>query len=232
VTPTLRRDRVTCQGGDVTFVFVSGDLALDFAGTRKWRRGVPEELLEAPADAARWAVAAGVLTSVPQLSTVDLESLIALRELVYRLVTVTLEGRSWPARDLRALNAAAAVARPGVSLTAGGVRRVGGAAEVGAAVAVAAVELLGGPDMALVRECALQECTRLFVDRSRAGNRAWCGMEECGNRVKAAAYRARRSAGQGGAGQGGAGRGGAVRGGAGQAAGGIAVSASRQAMRS
>ncbi|MEV4510446.1 ABATE domain-containing protein [Dactylosporangium sp. NPDC049525] len=211
----------------MTFVFVSGDLALDFAGTLKWRRSAPEELLATPADAARWAVAAGVLTSAPQLSTVDLEALVALREQVYRLVTATLERRSWPARDLRALNAAAAVTRPGVSLTTGGIRRVGGAAQVGAAVAVAAVELLGGPDLALVRECALPECTRLFVDRSRAGNRAWCGMEECGNRVKAAAYRARRGAGQGSAVQDSA-----VRRGAGQAAGGIAVSASRQAIRS
>jgi predicted RNA-binding Zn ribbon-like protein len=236
VTTTLRRDGVTCQGGDVTFVFVSGDLALDFAGTLKWRRSAPEELLATPADAARWAVEAGVLTSAPQLSTVDFGSLVALRELVYRLVIATLEGRSWPARDLRALNAAAAVTRPGVSLTTGGVRRVGGAAALGAAVAVAAVELLGGPDMALVRECALQECTRLFVDRSRAGNRAWCGMEECGNRVKAAAYRARRGAGQAaaGSGRGGSGGGGAggAGGGGGQVAGGIAVSASRQAMRS
>jgi predicted RNA-binding Zn ribbon-like protein len=252
VTPTLRRDRVTCQGGDVTFVFVSGDLALDFAGTLKWRRSAPEELLATPADAAHWAVAAGVLTSAPPLSTADLEALVALRELVYRLATAAIEGRPGvPGRDLRALNAAAAGPPPGVSLTTGGIRRAGGAAQVGTAVAVAAIELLGGPSIALVRECALLECTRLFVDRSRAGNRAWCGMEECGNRVKAAAYRARRGAGhgqggagqgQGGAGQGGAGlgsagqgdarRGGAGRGGAGQAAGGIAVSASRQAMRS
>ncbi|GAA2338493.1 CGNR zinc finger domain-containing protein [Dactylosporangium salmoneum] len=43
-----------------------------------------------------------------------------------------------------------------------------------------------------MRECAEEACTRLFVDRSRAGNRAWCGMEECGNKAKARSYRARR----------------------------------------
>ncbi|WP_256862954.1 CGNR zinc finger domain-containing protein [Microbispora sp. GKU 823] len=43
-----------------------------------------------------------------------------------------------------------------------------------------------------VRECARPECTRLFVDRSRGGTRHWCGMEECGNRVKAANYRYRK----------------------------------------
>ena len=31
-----------------------------------------------------------------------------------------------------------------------------------------------------IRECAGEDCTRLFVDRSRAGNRTWCGMDECG----------------------------------------------------
>lgn len=207
----------------MTFVFVSGDLALDFAGTLKWRRSTPEELLATPADAATWALEAGVLTSAGELSAVDLRDLVVLREQVYRLATAALAGRAWPARDLRALNEAAAGAPPRVSLTAEGIRRVGGATAIGAAVAVAAVELfgtVGGPGTSTVRECALEECTRLFVDRSRAGNRTWCGMEECGNRVKAAAYRARRAAGQG------SGHG------AGQAAGGIAVSASRQAMRS
>lgn len=178
----------------MTFVFVSGDLALDFAGTLKWRRSAPEELLATPADAARWAVEAGVLSAAPPVSTADFEALLALREQVYRLAAATAERRSWPARDLRALNAAAAGPLPVRSLTGGGVRRAGGAAELGAAVAVAAVELLGTAGAAgIVRECAFSECTRLFVDRSRAGNRAWCGMEECGNRVKAAAYRARRA---------------------------------------
>ncbi|WP_460494912.1 CGNR zinc finger domain-containing protein [Dactylosporangium cerinum] len=98
-------------------------------------------------------------------------------------------------------------------------------------MAIAAVELLGGPEITSVRECALEECTRLFVDRSRAGNRAWCGMEECGNRVKAAAYRARRGAGRSGVGRSGVDQTGVGQTGVGQA-GGIAVSASRQAMRS
>ncbi|MBF8191464.1 CGNR zinc finger domain-containing protein [Nonomuraea sp. K274] len=44
-----------------------------------------------------------------------------------------------------------------------------------------------------VRECARPECTRIFVDRSRGGKRQWCGMEECGNRIKAANYRSRKS---------------------------------------
>lgn len=45
---------------------------------------------------------------------------------------------------------------------------------------------------ARLKECGRTDCTRVYLDRSRGARRAWCGMEECGNRVKAAAYRARR----------------------------------------
>jgi predicted RNA-binding Zn ribbon-like protein len=43
-----------------------------------------------------------------------------------------------------------------------------------------------------MKECANDECTRLFVDLSRSGARRWCGMAECGNRHKAATYRQRK----------------------------------------
>jgi predicted RNA-binding Zn ribbon-like protein len=187
---TLRSDRVTCQGGDVTFVFVSGDLSLDFAGTLKWRRSTrPEELLSTSDDAARWAVAAGVLSRPPALDADEFGELLALREAVYRMLHPNPDGPRRPA-DVRRLNQAAARPGPRPALTAGGVRRTGDASALAAAIAAAAIGLLETAPP--IRECAGDACTRLFVDRSRSGNRLWCGMEECGNRVKAAAYRARR----------------------------------------
>ncbi|MBB4981041.1 putative RNA-binding Zn ribbon-like protein [Streptomyces sp. SFB5A] len=59
-------------------------------------------------------------------------------------------------------------------------------------VARGAVELLGGAESRLLKECDNPECTRVYVDRSRGARRQWCGMESCGNRFKAAAYRARK----------------------------------------
>lgn len=50
------------------------------------------------------------------------------------------------------------------------------------------------PPAAPIKQCARPDCTRLYLDRSRGARRTWCGMSECGNRVKAAAYRARRRA--------------------------------------
>ena len=59
-------------------------------------------------------------------------------------------------------------------------------------VARLAVELLSGPDVPLLKECGNPECTRIYIDRSRGMRRQWCGMESCGNKIKAAAYRARK----------------------------------------
>ncbi|WP_432824494.1 CGNR zinc finger domain-containing protein [Dactylosporangium sp. CA-092794] len=181
----------------MTFVFVSGDLALDFAATLKWRRsGTPEELLSTSDDVARWAVEAGVLSRPPRVGETELRDLLALREAVYRLLRGDFIGSATASArrpaDVRLVNRAAARPGPRVQLTADGVRRTGDAAALATAVATAAIGLL--ESRPTVRECAGDACTRLFVDRSRAGNRTWCGMEECGNRVKAASYRARRSA--------------------------------------
>ncbi|MGI5241856.1 CGNR zinc finger domain-containing protein [Dactylosporangium sp. CA-139066] len=174
----------------MTFVFVSGDLSLDFAGTLKWRRSErPEELLSTSDDAARWAVAAGLLSRPPRVSAEEFGELLALREAVYRMLHPD-PGGPRRAADVRLLNAAAARPGPTLALSGAGVRRTGDAAAVASAVAAAAIGLLEAAPP--IRECAGEACTRLFVDRSRSGNRQWCGMQECGNRVKAAAYRARR----------------------------------------
>jgi predicted RNA-binding Zn ribbon-like protein len=177
----------------VTFVFVSGNLALDFVGTLKWRRDLPEELLATPADAARWAVEAGVLTRPERLNDRDLGRLSEGREVIYRLMSAAVDQREWPGPDLAALNAQAQSRPPDYHLTSAGLERSGGADAIGWAVARSAAELLSRTAGLRLRECQGERCTRIFVDRSRTGNRRWCGMEECGNRIKAAHYRARKA---------------------------------------
>jgi predicted RNA-binding Zn ribbon-like protein len=75
-----------------------------------------------------------------------------------------------------------------------GVCREGTADAIVATLARAAATLLGGPDAARIRECEDPRCTRLFVDASRARSRRWCEMSGCGNRTKAAGFRARHPA--------------------------------------
>ena len=53
------------------------------------------------------------------------------------------------------------------------------------------IDLLAGPQVDKVRECAEETCSILFVDASRPGKRRWCSMNRCGNKVKKAAFRNR-----------------------------------------
>ncbi len=54
-----------------------------------------------------------------------------------------------------------------------------------------AVELVGSVQPSRLRRCRADLCLRWFVDTSKGGQRAWCSMATCGNRAKAARYRAR-----------------------------------------
>lgn len=51
--------------------------------------------------------------------------------------------------------------------------------------------LLSGPEAQRVKQCSAPDCDWMFIDRSPKGNRAWCSMQECGNRVKQRRFKAR-----------------------------------------
>jgi predicted RNA-binding Zn ribbon-like protein len=174
------------------FSFVSDHLALDFAATVAWRSTRPEELLAEPADFARWATQAAVVDRLETVSRADLATVRTVREAIHRLAVAALHAREADAQDVADVRQAAA--HPPVRLVLkalGRVERRGGVPEVLATVAVAASDLLGGPDRLLLRHCAGEPCTRLFLDRSRAGTRRWCSKRSCGSRINAAAYRRR-----------------------------------------
>ncbi|WP_246075666.1 CGNR zinc finger domain-containing protein [Nonomuraea terrae] len=129
--------------------------------------------------------AAGVLTTPPEADDDDLALALTLREAVYRLASAARTRAPYAEEDRRVLNAAAG--HPPVSVLLGehGVVRDGGLRAALSSVARAAVELLGGPQTALIRECEAAPCTRLYVDASHRRTRRWCDMRGCGNRAKA-----------------------------------------------
>ncbi len=67
---------------------------------------------------------------------------------------------------------------------------VGWSAGIAAGLAMA----LGTPDAGRLGVCAADSCDRVYLDTSRNGGRQFCSTR-CQNRTKAAAHRARRSAG-------------------------------------
>jgi predicted RNA-binding Zn ribbon-like protein len=52
-------------------------------------------------------------------------------------------------------------------------------------------KLLLEEDVSLVRQCGGEDCTVIFLDRTKSHKRRWCSMAACGNRAKVAAFRAR-----------------------------------------
>jgi predicted RNA-binding Zn ribbon-like protein len=176
------------------FTFVSGNLALDFAGTLQYRDTAPRDLLSSAGLLREWWTAAGLVEPPPEVSEAEFARALAVREAVYRLALAAARDAERSQADIDLLNEAAAAAPVTPLLTRDGVRRTGPAEAVTASIARDAVGLLGGPDAVRIRECEDPPCTRLFIDTSRAGSRRWCDMSGCGNRAKAAGFRARRTA--------------------------------------
>ena len=173
--------------------FPCGTLVLDFLGTRRARRNPePREMLATTPLLDAWFVEAGMVDGAPGADDGDLATAVELREAVYRLVTARMDGDELAADDVALVNRHAAGTPVTSTLDAGAVRRHGDVGQGLAALAHQAVEILGGPDGALLRECARPECTQVYLDTSRGHRREWCAMRTCGNRVKAQAYRARQ----------------------------------------
>lgn len=59
-------------------------------------------------------------------------------------------------------------------------------------VADALVKLVTGDKFEFVRQCEAHDCILLFHDLSKSHRRRWCDMATCGNRMKVAAFRARK----------------------------------------
>ncbi|MDT0429346.1 MULTISPECIES: CGNR zinc finger domain-containing protein [Streptomyces] len=173
-------------------VFVCGSPALDFAATLRARRSARFEMFPSPERLNAWYVESGVVDAVTPARESDVEQATTVREAVYQLVTARRLGAGYDDTALAVLNHAARRPSAVPQLTPSGRRTEATPEEALSTVARLAVELLSGPDVPLLKECGNPECTRVYIDRSRGTRRQWCGMESCGNRIKAAAYRARK----------------------------------------
>ncbi|MGW7381431.1 CGNR zinc finger domain-containing protein [Streptomyces sp. NPDC054794] len=173
-------------------VFVCGHPALDFAATLRARRSIRFEMFVTPDRLNAWYLESGLVDTITPGEPDDVRAAIALREAIYRLVTDRRLGEDFDRQTLAVLNAAARQVPVTPQLTLGGRHTDATPQQALATVARQAVELLSGPDVPLLKECGNPECTRVYIDRSRGLRRQWCGMESCGNKIKAAAYRARK----------------------------------------
>lgn len=180
----------------VAFTYDAGRVSLDLLATLSNRQA--ERLPDARALEA-WLLASGLVDSRCGADAEDLERARALRGAVFGVVDAELRGQRPRLAQLEEINAAAAVAAPisRLALGADGLHRervAPSVAEVLGLIARDAIDLLGGVQRELLRECAAPDCSGIYLDASPGRTRRWCSAGRCGNRARVAAHRARRAA--------------------------------------
>jgi predicted RNA-binding Zn ribbon-like protein len=180
--------------GEREFRFGLGHPALEFVATRAGRHREPLERLARPDDLTRWLQ----LSELAHKARCDeelLERARELREAIYRALTRARGGQAPSRKDLRLLNEWARQPAPTPQLTPRLQLATSSPDPCRAALAAlarGAIELIAGPALSRIRNCANPSCSLMFIDHSRPGRRRWCSMEGCGNRAKTARYRQRR----------------------------------------
>ncbi|WP_166352766.1 ABATE domain-containing protein [Phytoactinopolyspora limicola] len=177
----------------MVFVFVSGNPALDLASTVGTRRDRPVDLLAIPADLEQWVAECDGLPDRVAADASTFESALSLREAIYTLALDRVLDRPFDPASLEIINGRASGPMLTVELSDTGLHTSGDLHMVLSHLARSGIAVLADRG-AVFKECGRAGCTRIYLDRSRGARRNWCGMEECGNRVKAAAYRTRRRA--------------------------------------
>ena len=189
------------------------ELAIRFVNTVAWRRAdQQEERLPSARALLAWFAGAYVFErkflralalewrNDPVLAEKEYRAALALRETIYGALRSAVSGKASAKTDLallsRSLNAGNArmqlsVQRERYVWAAAGSAR--GSHALLMPVLVSALALLTGPRAPKVKQCQDDRgCGWLFIDESRAQNRRWCSMGDCGNRAKARRHYARK----------------------------------------
>jgi predicted RNA-binding Zn ribbon-like protein len=188
----------------------AGDLEafLELVNTLEYSDGEPQEHLQSAADAVEFFASRGLahreaLVEVAAHSHAGedrLERVHAVRSAAREVWDAIVEHRS-PDRDAVERVNAGLRHPPLVELTLSGDGCGVGHRHVGDPWDEAITRTLepfvaavAAGDVDRFRICANDGCRWVFRDESRAGRRRWCDMSSCGNRAKAARFRARRKA--------------------------------------
>jgi len=190
------------------FLFVGNHLALDFLNTRPVQNSEPAELLPDFAALLRWFQAAGLLKSQEastfrrrwersDLAARALRAIQDLRENLRQEVVAWEAGSQIQQRTEEKLNRLMAHYPMRTRLKVTGENsatelwfELGQPEDLLAPLAHSAAVLFATADRTRVRQCG--SCVLHFLDTSKKSTRRWCSMRLCGNRLKVAAYAARR----------------------------------------
>ncbi|KLJ00803.1 ABATE domain-containing protein [Luteimonas sp. FCS-9] len=182
--------------------FIANHLGLDFINTAFGTGAERRDCLASDRSVLDWLAQAGVLPDgVDRAPRGIAAQARALREEARTLVAAAQAGH---AADMRTLNGVLDAGQPVRRLVWDDARarplpasrpRGRDAASLLYPVADAIAQLLAESDLRHVRTCEAHDCSLVFLDTTKSHRRRWCSMAVCGNRMKAAAFRLRRSAG-------------------------------------
>ncbi|MGD2185558.1 MAG: CGNR zinc finger domain-containing protein [Desulfobacterales bacterium] len=120
---------------------------------------------------------------------------IELREVIYRIFTIALEGKPHPQEDLAFFNdyLSRTMMQSQIVKTEDGFQwdLAGNKAKLDwilNPVIRSAADLLISEEFKRIKKCADPICGWLFLDISRNRSRRWCDMSACGNRAKASRF--------------------------------------------
>jgi predicted RNA-binding Zn ribbon-like protein len=190
------------------FLFLGNELALDFLNTRPVQNGEPMELLPDISALLRWFHAAELLSA---RDAANLQQKWGKSAQAQRTVEAVRELRERLRKEVLAWERGGAVHQTTIDqlnrLMADHPMRtrlkVRGSAsstelwfeprqpeDLFAPLAHSAAMLFANVDRSRVRKC--DQCVLHFHDTSKKGTRRWCSMQQCGNRLKVAAYAVRQ----------------------------------------
>ncbi len=182
-----------------TLFFIGDDLALDFINSAYGVGEAHRDHFDSGDGVLTWLEAAGLPT--PPLKGEErarlLDAALALRDTALDLVEKRKRGeRGDPAELNRVLSLGKAChelvwnddGSPSLALR----QRADSPEALLLPIAEALGRLLAHVDFQLVRQCEGDACTLWFHDHTKAHHRRWCSQASCGNRMKVAAWRARK----------------------------------------
>ncbi len=199
------RWNIGCEVTKVSRYFWIGNRAvLDFINTEVAVEGEPLELLGDAEALRQWLREAGLVSgkgAEVRLPTAWMEEARRYRAELHRGIARLAAGKPVPAALLKQTNAYLErdtghrrLARAGDGYRLLVERRFVAAADFLAPIAASFAEMVAKDDLRRLRRCRNPECVLFFYDTSKGGQRAWCSLEQCGNKLRMAALRSRRGA--------------------------------------
>ena len=192
------------------FLWLGNSLVLNLVNTQVLHEGQIEDLLQTPRDLLQWLADSGLAKDGTTRRAKDLDR----KELEKALASVR-DYRSQIRNSLRAVGfkkpISAALLRVTNDLLAfpstisrlenhnrGRTTltfewRFASSDDVLRPIADSLAQLLATGEMRRIRRCKNPNCILYFYDVSRSNTRAWCSLDICGNKMRAAAFRERHS---------------------------------------